>query len=309
MVVFFGHPRGHRSGPQKTKDIQHALNVSLADLYKGIKKKMKVNRNVICGQCKGSGSKREGAVAKCTGCDGSGIRIDIQVHGNMRLQRQTTCPICNGRGESIPESDKCEHCKGDKVVRESKVLEVEVERGMKWGEAISFYGESDQLPDHIAGDLIFVLKPKQDELTEKFERKGHDIHYKQDISFVDALTGTTFAFKHLSGEDIILTYPDPINPGDVLCVPDQGMPVHGQVEKYGDLYVHFNVTFPAKITAEQKKAIISAFKQEKHKLPEGAKKIHLQKLKPKQQQKFSKAYDEDDEEQGGHPQGVQCAQQ
>jgi len=37
--------------------------------------------------------------------------------------------------------------------------------------------------------------------------------------------------------------------------------------------------------------------------------MHLQKLKPKQQQKFSKGNDEDDEEQGGHPQGVQCAQQ
>jgi len=155
---FFGHTGGrYGRGPQRTEDIKHPIGVTLSDLYKGIKKKMRVSRNVICADCKGSGSKREGAVTKCSGCDGQGIRIEITSHGNMRLQRQTTCSACKGRGEVIPPGDQCEKCKGQKVLREAKEIEVEIEKGMKWGEAISFYGESDQSPDCIAGDLIFVF--------------------------------------------------------------------------------------------------------------------------------------------------------
>jgi chaperone protein DnaJ len=303
---FFGRST-HNSGPRKTKDLQHALNVTLADLYKGLKKKMKVSRNKLCTSCKGTGSKREGAVTKCKSCDGNGVKFEVQVHGNMRLQKQTTCHVCSGRGEVIPDADRCDTCSGQKVVRDTKVLEVEVERGMKWGDPISFYGESDEAPDCMAGDLIFILKPKQDD-DAPYERKGNDLFLKQDISFVDALTGATFAIKKLAGEDLILSYPDPINPGEILCVPDHGMPIHRQYEKYGDLYIQFNVTFPPKITAEQKKAIQTAFKQDKMKLPAEAQKITLQKMKPKQQQQYQER-ERSGFEEGDGQSNVQCAQQ
>jgi DnaJ family protein A protein 2 len=306
---FFGHPGGrYQRGPQRTEDIKHPIGVTLSDLYNGIKKKMRVSRNVICTDCKGSGSKREGAVTKCSGCDGQGIRIEITAHGNMRLQRQTTCPICKGRGEVIPPGDQCDKCKGQKVVRESKELEVEIERGMKWGEAISFYGESDQAPDCMAGDLIFVLKPK--EMTDKdlsaYERKGDDLLIKKDISFAEALTGTTFLLKNLKGKEMALSYPDPISPGDVLCVPKQGMPVHGKVKSKGDLYVQFNVVFPEKITNQQKKVIEKAFDKKTISIPHGVSALPLQKMKPKQQQKFERRQEEEDQQQTT---GVQCAQQ
>jgi DnaJ-class molecular chaperone len=85
------------------------------------------------------------------------------------------------------------------------------------------------------------------------------------------------------------------------------MPVHGKVETWGDLYIQFNVTFPEKITEEQKKAIKDSFKvQELKKIPE--KTLPLQKMKPKQQEKYNtnnRGSDDEDERQGG----VQCAQQ
>jgi DnaJ family protein A protein 2 len=47
-------------GPKKGQDIEHSIPVSLADLYKGKKKKMKINRKIICEKCHGSGSKKGG---------------------------------------------------------------------------------------------------------------------------------------------------------------------------------------------------------------------------------------------------------
>lgn len=42
---FFGG--GGSRGPKKGKSIQHNLQISLEDLYKGTKKKLKVTRNVV----------------------------------------------------------------------------------------------------------------------------------------------------------------------------------------------------------------------------------------------------------------------
>jgi len=102
-------------------------------------------------------------------------------------------------------------------------------------------------------------------------------------------------------------YPDPINPGDILCLPRQGMPVHGKVKTKGDLFIQFNVTFPAKITDQQKAVIMKAFHKTPQPAPSGA--VPLQKMKPKQQQpKYDRPQDDDDEQGQGGP-GVQCAQQ
>jgi len=251
--------------------------------------------------------KKEGAVTKCSGCDGQGIRIEVTAHGNMRLQRQTTCPVCKGKGEVIPPGDQCDKCKGQKVVRESKELEVDIERGMKWGEAISFYGESDQAPDCMVGDLIFILKPKEmaDKDLSLYERKGDDLFIKKDISFAEALTGTIFVLKNLKGIEYALNYPDPISPGDILCVPKQGMPVHGKIKTKGDLYIQFNVVFPDKITKQQKQIIEKAFDKKSITIPHGVSTLPLQKMKPKQQQKFERRQEEEEQQ----TTGVQCAQQ
>jgi DnaJ family protein A protein 2 len=285
-----------------------ALPVTLSDLYKGRKETTEIPRNILCTKCKGSGSKREGAITKCQACDGNGFRVEVSVHGNMRLQRQVGCNVCHTKGEVIPSGDHCEKCKGNKVIRETKPIEVDIEKGMKWGEAISFYGESDEAPECMAGDLIFVLKPKEDENPElnQYQRKGDDLYLEKTISFVDALTGTNFVIKNLRGKDMNVTYPDPINPGDVLCLPRQGMPVHGKVKTKGDLFITFIVSFPAKITDHQKNILMKAFHKTSQSPRPGA--VTLQKMKPKQQQqKFENRYNQDDDDQ--HTPGVQCAQQ
>lgn len=47
-------------------------------------------------------------------------------------------------GTKIPDKDKCKTCKGEKTVKESKMLEVNIEKGMEEGHKIVFGGEADQ---------------------------------------------------------------------------------------------------------------------------------------------------------------------
>lgn len=82
--------------------------------------------------------------------------------GNTIYQTQMACEVCEGKKFVIPEGERCETCQGNKVTKESKVITVEIEKGMQWGQQLAFYGEADQFPDVITGDLIFQLKPKKD---------------------------------------------------------------------------------------------------------------------------------------------------
>ena len=60
----------------------------------------------------------------------------------MVQQMQSTCPGCKGGGEEIKEEDRCLKCKGQKVVKFKKELEVFVEKGMKSNQRIKFHGEA-----------------------------------------------------------------------------------------------------------------------------------------------------------------------
>lgn len=50
-------------------------------------------------------------------------------------------------------------------MRDRKILEVHVDKGMTDGQKIVFSGEGDQEPDMEAGDLIIVLDEKEHDVS------------------------------------------------------------------------------------------------------------------------------------------------
>lgn len=61
----------------------------------------------------------------------------------------------------------CLTSQGRKTVRDRKILEVHVDKGMTDGQKIVFSGEGDQEPEMEAGDLIIVLDEKEHEVSKK----------------------------------------------------------------------------------------------------------------------------------------------
>lgn len=80
--------------------------------------------------CLGRGGK-EGAVGKCKSCKGTGMQIRIhQIGPGMVQQIQSVCHECRGEGESIDPKHMCKNCNGKKVIRERKILEVHIDKGI-----------------------------------------------------------------------------------------------------------------------------------------------------------------------------------
>ena len=117
---------------RRTENITREYPISLEDLYKGKISKFRVTHKIICPTCKGVGG-AEGCERSCPSCNGRGVRVRVIQHGNVIQQMQSPCPSCNGRGRIIDDSKRCKNCHGNKVVSETKTIEVAVERGMKDG--------------------------------------------------------------------------------------------------------------------------------------------------------------------------------
>jgi len=243
---FFGGSGRGKQKPNKGEDIKFQLGVTLKDLYNGKTTKLKVTRNILCQGCNGRGSNKDGAVQTCSTCKGQGIRIITQQMGMMIQQMQTVCNDCKGKGQTIKEKDRCQRCSGNKVVPEEKQIEVHIDKGMQTGQKINFYGEGEQEPGIEPGDIVIILKEKQDPRNpEPFKRQGDDLVYEHKITLYESLTGYKFHLKHLddrylhvSSEEGTIT-----KPGDVKVVMHEGMPIHKQSYK-GNLLIRFDVIFP-----------------------------------------------------------------
>lgn len=204
----FGGGGMQQRGPPKARTIHHVHKVSLEDIYRGKVSKLALQKSVICSKCDGRGGK-EGAVKKCAGCDGQGMKTMMRQMGPMIQRFQTVCPDCNGEGEIIREKDKCKVCNGKKTTVERKVLHVHVDRGVRSGYKIDFRGEGDQTPGVQPGDVVFEIEQKP---HDRFQRKDDDLFYHAEVDLATALAGGTIFVEHLDERWLSVE----ILPGEVI---------------------------------------------------------------------------------------------
>ncbi|CAN8001680.1 unnamed protein product [Ixodes pacificus] len=145
--------------------------------------------------------------------------------------------------EVINEKDACKTCKGRKVIKEIKYLEVHVDKGMRDNERIIFKGEGDQQPGVETGDVVIILQTKPHEL---FHREGSNLFMSHSVTLTEALCGFEMVLKHLDGRDIVIKHPpgSVIKPRSMKGIRGEGMPVYRDPFEKGNLYIKFDVVFP-----------------------------------------------------------------
>lgn len=320
----FGGGGGRRGGRRRGEDVVHHLQLSLEDLYNGKTKRIALTKDVLCSGCTGTGAKSGASAKKCDSCDGHGVKIVVkQIAPGMVQQMQQVCGACRGKGEILKDSDKCPQCKGEKVEKVKKTLEVYIEKGATHGQKIVFAGESDQAPGVDPGDMIFLVVQKKHDV---FERKGNDLYMEKTLSLTEALCGFAFSFQHLDGRTLVVkSNPgEIIKPDDVRVINDEGMPHKGDHLSKGKLYVSFKIEFPptGSFKPDQIKTLLSVLP--KVKTPTIPKGEHVEEVKLSAETVIPQSsrhhghhghhHDDDDDDDDGHGHhgagpGVQCAQQ
>lgn len=302
---------GMSRGPKKGEPVVHSLRVTLEDLYKGKTSKLAIIRNRVCKTCDGIGASRPDAIQTCPVCQGRGIQVTLnQIGPGMVQQVQNTCRSCRGVGSTIRERYRCGTCNGDKVVKERKVLEVYVDKGMQHGQKITFTGEANANPGAVAGDVIVVLKQEE---HNTFTRKESNLIFEKDISLNDALCGADFYVEQLDGRMLHVRSPPGtvITPGLLKSIPNEGMPIWKNPMERGFMFVKFSVKFPEHLSPDQIN-LLERVLGPRTRLPvppahaevDEVHMIDFDREHVKQPQANGTAYDEDDDEQPR----VQCAQ-
>lgn len=243
---FGGGGPGSRRRAKGKNEVQQ-YEVTLEELYKGKTTKFASTKNVICGTCSGTGGKDKAKAKECDTCKGKGTSTRLRPVGPGLVTQETIpCSTCNGRGSFYADKDKCKKCKGQRTVKQKKILELYIPRGSRQGEKIVLAGEADQDPDdEEPGDIIFQLV---EEPHKTFNRAGSDLHTDLEISLSEALTGfNRVVLTHLDGRGIQLNIQQPqgkvLRPDQILKIPGEGMPLK-RSEAMGDLYLTVNVAFP-----------------------------------------------------------------
>lgn len=244
---FGGGGGGHRGG-KRGNDVNFDLQVNLEDLYLGNEVDLERERQIICPKCRGSGAESPDDLEKCDECNGNGVRIlRQQLAPGMFQQMQILCQKCGGKGSTVKH--KCKSCRGEKVKKTKHEVTAVVERGMKDGDRIVFEREADQHPDVTPGDIVVTIRLKE---HSAYLRRNDHLYLTETISLYESLAGFTRSIKTLDNRNITLTVPASkiTTPGQVYTIKNEGMPNRDHPSERGNLYVEFQVLFPAKLNAD-----------------------------------------------------------
>ena len=245
---FFGGGQQSRGGRRVSKgtNLRIKVKLTLEEIANGAEKKIKVNKQIVCKTCEGTGAKDRSSVSTCKTCGGSGAvrRVTNTILGQM--QTTSTCPNCNGSGSQI--TAKCGSCHGEGVVRGEETITINIPAGVSDGMQLSMSGKGNAAPNGgIPGDLIILIEEIP---HETLKREGNNVVYDLHVSIVDAALGYSAEVPTIDGKAKIKIEPG-TQSGKLLRLKGKGIP---EINSYhrGDEIIHVNIWTPKILSSEER---------------------------------------------------------
>lgn len=215
-----------KSEPKKPKkkkgsDLKVIITLTPENTTKETHKTIIYNRKVMCDVCDGE----QTVFDACDVCGGDG----------------SECIKCNSSGLN---EHVCYDCSGRGFVTKEEEIKINVPRGCTIGTSTRISGLGNQGTNKEFGDLIIEVGKIVS--SEKF-RVGQNYRIENEgyINFFDACTGTTIKIETLDGEIEYKLEPFQAFDGNVIVLPNMGIPVNsGSIHKTD--HIHFvRVEYPA----------------------------------------------------------------
>lgn len=235
---FFGGG-GSRGGRRvrKGSNLRVKVKLSLEEIEAGVEKKLKIKRLVnVAGA----------SYTTCSTCGGNGSvrRVTNTILGQM--QTTTSCPTCNGSGQSMDQRPPGSDENGQK--REEQVVSVNIPAGVEDGMQLQVRGEGNEGPmNGVAGDLIVLIEEIP---HENLVRDGQNVLHKLTLNFADAALGTSVEVPTIGGKAKI-KIPNGTQSGKVLRLKGKGLPSVNAYGK-GDQLIYVSVYTPKNLNKDEK---------------------------------------------------------
>ncbi|XAR62819.1 hypothetical protein NMG60_11017702 [Bertholletia excelsa] len=165
--------------------------------------------------------------------------------------------LCFGCVKRIPLT-RAVVIENGQLVEEEETLTIKVKPGWRKGTKITFEGKGNETsPATYTQDVNIVIGEKPHHL---FSREGDNLELTIEVPLVDALTGCTIPVPLLGGEKMSLAVNHVMQPSYERVIEGQGMPKSEEGDR-GNLHVKFLVTFPTKLTNEQRACVCSILQE------------------------------------------------
>jgi len=234
-----GGRRGNRQS-QKADSIESVFNLTLEDIYDGVKKDLNIKLKKYCTSCN----------TECPDCDGKGFIHRIQSMGIMQTVFQSQCNKCSGEGIIIKGKSNCKLCSGKGFYNKDVKATLIIPKGINESYRTAFpeLGEQPKTDNIKPGDLIISVKIEE---HKHFKRNGNDLHYKTDISFINSIIGEVITIPYFK-ETIELNTKilGVISNGKKYLIEGKGLPILNTNNK-GNMFIEFNINYPKIKNAEK----------------------------------------------------------
>ena len=258
-----GGPRGGSGGggsrqrqrnpnaPVPGEDMQVEVEIPFMTAIFGGSEKIKIRRLEECGTCTGTGVKPGAKVSSCSTCGGQGVVNNMQRTPFGVFNNVQTCPNCRGSGQEIEEY--CPTCKGKGATFETREVVIRVPAGVEAGVTLRVRDSGNAgKRGGTRGDLFVQVAVKRD---PKFKRDGIDIYTDEEISYYDAILGTTIKADTVDGK-MDVKIPPGTQPEQKIRLRSKGAPKLGS-ETRGDAFITVKVKIPQSISGKEKELIES----------------------------------------------------
>jgi molecular chaperone DnaJ len=238
--------RRARNAPRRGADLPYRMDLTFEEAVFGVEKEIEITRDEMCSVCAGSGAEPGTSPARCATCKGSGEVRQVRQTFLGSMVQVSTCPTCNGAGETI--STPCRHCSGRGLERRVRRKTIAVPAGVDNGTQIRLGGEGQ--PGAFGGPNGNLYVTIHVAAHKFFRRRENDIVLDLDINVAQAALGAEVDVPTVDGA-VKMKIPAGTQPGKVLRMRGRGVP-YLRSSGRGDQLVVVNVEIPARLSAEQR---------------------------------------------------------
>ncbi len=240
--IFGGGSSRRTSGSRsRGSDLRQDIRVDFHQAVFGVEVELEYNKLKACDSCNGIGGK---GVRTCSHCGGSG-----QVRRNSGFfSIATSCPSCSGEGTVI--NDPCRNCKGSGTSQVHQKIKVTIPPGMDPGRRLRLERQGNHGPKGSPpGDLYVYIHVRD---HKYFERHEYDLYCVIPLAMTQAALGAEIWVRSLDNKRIRLKIPGGTQDGKMLRIRGEGVPIHGDKNRRGDLIVKLKVNIPQRLNGREK---------------------------------------------------------
>ena len=243
---------GFQNQPREGSSLTITLKAGLNEILNGIKKKIKIKRDIKCYPCQGTGSEGASSYQSCGICGGAGFLNVEKSRGYVVMNTIESCSECSGTGRVILES--CIDCMGKGVTPKDDIIDINIPAGVHDGMKFVIENKGNEARDGgRTGDLFVKIKEIKD---HGFIRRGINLTSEVDITFLDAVLGSKILVELPTGEMVRATIDPGTSPGTILRFSGKGIPNIGYGD-IGDFLVEVGIKIPKEISEADKNLLES----------------------------------------------------